>query len=369
MIHYGLKGVIAAETGISHVDGEKGQLIYRGYEIGEIIDQCTFEEAAYLLWYGEFPTGEQLHDLKVSLVGNRQLPSYIIDLIVSLPDEMDLMSALRTILSAEGRKAYRWKPTIEQAIRMTAMAPTIIAFRRRHLEGKTFIPPKPELNHVENYLYMLKGEVPTKAHVNALETYMILTMEHGMNASTFSARVTASTESDIVSAITSAIGTMKGPLHGGAPSEVISLLNEVNEQGDAEKVIRNILKRGKKLMGFGHRIYKTIDPRSVALKSKLKAFSGEDKWLDLSMKVEKLGVQILEEVKPGRSLYTNVEFYAAAIMKAVQMEKELFTPTFTASRIVGWSAHILEQAENNVIFRPQSKYIGPIKKKEDSIQV
>ncbi|KOP71191.1 citrate synthase/methylcitrate synthase [Cytobacillus solani] len=367
MIHYGLKGVIAAETKISHVDGEKGQLIYRGYEIGEITKTNSFEETAYLLWNGEFPTDRQLIELKASLINNRELPSYMIDLICSLPDEMDMMSVLRTVISSEGRRNYGWKPTIDQAIRITSMAPAIIAYRKRHLEGKTFIPPKPELNHVENYLYMLNGEVPLKAHVNALETYMILTMEHGMNASTFSARVTASTESDLVSAITSAIGTMKGPLHGGAPSEVITLLNEVHEQGDAEMVIRNKLNRGEKLMGFGHRIYKTVDPRSAALKSKLLTFSGEDEWLDLSMKVEKLGVQILGEVKPGRSLYTNVEFYAAAIMKAVQMEKELFTPTFTASRIVGWSAHILEQAENNVIFRPQSKYIGPVKKKEELI--
>ncbi|KQL17865.1 citrate synthase/methylcitrate synthase [Cytobacillus solani] len=367
MIHYGLKGVIAAETKISHVDGEKGQLIYRGYEIGEITKTNSFEETAYLLWNGEFPTDRQLIELKASLINNRELPSYMIDLICSLPDEMDMMSVLRTVISSEGRRNYGWKPTVDQAIRITSMAPAIIAYRKRHLEGKTFIPPKPELNHVENYLYMLNGEVPLKAHVNALETYMILTMEHGMNASTFSARVTASTESDLVSAITSAIGTMKGPLHGGAPSEVITLLNEVHEQGDAEMVIRNKLNRGEKLMGFGHRIYKTVDPRSAALKSKLLTFSGEDEWLDLSMKVEKLGVQILGEVKPGRSLYTNVEFYAAAIMKAVQMEKELFTPTFTASRIVGWSAHILEQAENNVIFRPQSKYIGPVKKKEELI--
>lgn len=367
MIHYGLKGVIAAETKISHVDGEKGQLIYRGYEIGEVTKAYSFEETAYLLWNGEFPTNRQLSELKASLIDNRELSSYLIDLIRSLPDDMNMMSVLRTVISAEGRGNYGWKPTIEQAIRITAMTPTIIAYRKRHLEGKIFILPKPELNHVENYLYMLNGEVPLKAHVHALETYMILTMEHGMNASTFSARVTASTESDLVSAITSAIGTMKGPLHGGAPSEVISLLNEVHEQGDAEKVIRNKLNRGEKLMGFGHRIYKTVDPRSVALKSKLLAFSGEDGWLDLSMKVEKLGVQILEEVKPGRSLYTNVEFYAAAIMKAVQMESDLFTPTFTASRIVGWSAHILEQAENNVIFRPQSKYIGPVKRKEESI--
>ncbi|MBP2241024.1 citrate synthase [Cytobacillus eiseniae] len=273
-----------------------------------------------------------------------------------------MMSVLRTVISAEGNKEYQWKPSIEQAIRLTALIPSIIAYRKRHLEGKTFIPPNPKFNHVENYLYMLSGEVPVQAHVHALETYMILTMEHGMNASTFSARVTASTESDLVSAVTSAVGTMKGPLHGGAPSEVILLLNEVHEHGDAETVIRNKLNLGERLMGFRHRIYKTVDPRSVALKAKLMEFSGEDQWLDLSMRVEELGVAILQEMKPGRSLYTNVEFYAAAIMKAIKMNPELFTPTFTASRIVGWCAHSIEQAETNVIFRPQSKYISAVNK-------
>lgn len=179
-----------------------------------------------------------------------------------------------------------------------------------------------------------------------------------MNASTFAARVTASTESDIVSAVTSAIGTMKGPLHGGAPSGVIELLNRIALVGDAEKVIRDKLAKGEKLMGFGHRVYRTHDPRSISLKAKLLELGGQDQWLDLAVKVEETAVKLLEELKPGRSLYTNVEFYAAAIMKAINMDSELFTPTFTASRMVGWTAHILEQAENNTIFRPQSKYIG-----------
>lgn len=361
MLHPGLKGVVAVETLISEIDGEKGKLYYRGYDILDITKSHSFEETAYLLWYGEFPTIEQLGELKAALVLHRILPAHIEKLICQLPKDMDLMSVIRTAVSAEGNSSYGWKPSVSQAIKLTAMIPTIIAFRKRFLEGKTLIHPLNNGSHLENYLYMLNGNNPVEAHIEALETYMILTMEHGMNASTFSARVTASTESELVSAITSAIGTMKGPLHGGAPSEVIDLLNEISTAGDVETVIRAKLSNGEKLMGFGHRVYKTHDPRSVSLKSKLMELNGEDPWFDLSIKVEEAAVRLLQEFKPGRALYTNVEFYAAAIMKAIQMEPALFTPTFTASRIVGWSAHVIEQAENNVLFRPQSNYIGLIK--------
>jgi citrate synthase len=360
MVSLGLKGIVAAETLISHIDGEKGQLIYRGYDILEITKNHTFEETAYLLWYGKWPNVEELCQLKAELSSNRELPLQIVSLIQNLHEEMDLMSVIRTCISAEGNHNYHWKPTIKQAIRLTSLIPTIIAFRKRILDGKPIVVPRSDLNHVENYLYMLNGEKPKQAHAQALETYMILTMEHGMNASTFSARVTASTESDLVSAITSAIGTMKGPLHVGAPSEVIELLDEISIKSNIENVIREKLSNGERLMGFGHRIYKTKDPRAISLKSKLQDFVGNDRWLDLAIEVEEIGIQLLEEYKPGRGLYTNVEFYAAAIMKAIHMAPELFTPTFTASRVVGWSAHVLEQAENNVLFRPQAKYIGPI---------
>jgi citrate synthase len=354
----GLKGIVAAETKISHIDGEKGVLSYRGYNILEITKKYSFEETAYLLWFGEFPNKEQLKFLKDQLSSFRELPKHVEELLSHLPAEMDMMSVLRTAISAIGGKDYTWKPTVEQAMRLTALFPTMIAYRKNQLEGKPFIHPSKDLNHVENYLYMLNGKVPSKAHANALETYMILTMEHGMNASTFAARVTVSTESDLVSAITSAIGTMKGPLHGGAPSEVIDLLNEIHVMGDAEEVVRTKLANGEKLMGFGHRVYKTVDPRAAALKAKIKDFTGQDPWLDLALNVEKIGIELLQEYKPGRSLYTNVEFYAAAIMNAIQMEPELFTPTFSASRVVGWSAHVLEQSEKNVIFRPESNFIG-----------
>lgn len=361
MEHKGLKGIVAAETRISHIDGEKGHLIYRGYDAKELAGNYAFEEVAYLLWYGHMPNKEELLWLKEELRKNRFLSEEMKTIITLLPSSMDLMSVLRTAISAEsGYGEYHFPPTISQAIKLTALIPTIIAFRKRTLEGVEDVSPRSDLTHVENYLYMLTGEVPQFAHAQALETYLILTLEHGMNASTFSARVTASTESDIVSAVTSAIGTMKGPLHGGAPSGVIELLDEISLANNAEKVIKDKLTRGEKLMGFGHRVYKTHDPRAVSLKAKLKELGGQDDWLDLAMNVENIAITVLEEFKPGRSLYTNVEFYAAAIMKALNLDPELFTPTFTASRIVGWTAHVLEQADGNTIYRPASRYVGEI---------
>jgi citrate synthase len=357
MFSEGLKGIIAAQTTISHIDGKEGVLIYRGYEIGELKD-LSFEEAAFLLWYGYLPTMEDAVDIKNKLSTFRFLTPAMKEILHSLPVEMDMMSVLRTVISSLGGPEYTWKPTIEQAMRLTAVIPTIISYRFNMNLEKPFIDPDPQLNHVENYLYMLSGNNPSKAVADALETYMVLTLEHGMNASAFSARVTASTESDLVSAITSAIGTMKGPLHGGAPSGVIDLLNEIGTLEKAENVIRRKLLKGEKLMGFGHRVYKTHDPRAIALRNTLLENKGDDHSLDLALYVEKKAIELLAEIKPGRSLYTNVEFYAAAIMKSINLPSDLFTPTFTASRIVGWTAHVLEQAEKNTIYRPQSEYIG-----------
>ncbi|WP_335868982.1 citrate synthase/methylcitrate synthase [Bacillus sp. 2205SS5-2] len=354
----GLKGVVAAQTRISAIDGMKGRLIYRGIDVHSLAMQYSFEEVSYLLWYGHLPSVESLAALKAEMSCQRTLSTTIKRLMEHLPTNMDSMSMLRTVISAEGTQEYQWKPTIAEAIKLTAMIPSIIAYWHRKEKGLSIIEPNPQFDHVENYLYMLTGEKPTLAQIKALETYMVLTLEHGMNASTFSARVTASTESDLVSAITSAIGTMKGPLHGGAPSGVISLLSEIGVAEKAEPVIRKKLLSGEKLMGFGHRVYKTHDPRAVALRESLLEVEGEDEWLDLAMTVENVAIKVLNELKPGRSLYTNVEFYAAAIMKSIALPSTLFTPTFTASRIVGWSAHVLEQAENNRIYRPQAEYIG-----------
>ncbi len=355
----GLEGVVVTDTFISLVDGEKGELIYRGYSAKDLAIKNEFEEVCYLLWYGNLPNKIEAENLKSQMSKERELPLYVKDIIKNLPLEMDMMSVLRTCISALGTSEYSYKPTIEQAIVITSKIPTILAYRFRYINNLPEIAPLNELSHVANYLYMLKGSNPKEAHVRTLNAYFILTMEHGMNASTFTARVISSTESEIISAITGAIGAMKGPLHGGAPSEVMDLLERIETKENAEKWLRNELENGNKIMGFGHRVYKTSDPRAVALRMITEEFSNQDQWLDLAYYVEQEAIRLLELYKPGRRLYTNVEFYAAAILRAVDMPIELFTPTFTASRVAGWTANVIEQAANNRIYRPQSNYIGP----------
>ncbi|MBA4536276.1 citrate synthase/methylcitrate synthase [Bacillus aquiflavi] len=362
MFQPGLKGVIAAKSSISYINGAKGQLVYRGFAANEIALRFSFEEAAHLLWYGKLPNDKEREVMENKLKTKRELPIYIQRMIDLLPENIDMMGVIRTAVSALGNSRFSWKPTVDQAIELTAMIPTIIAYRQRKLAGQEPIEPNLYYNHVENYLYMLSGQIPSSIHVKGLETYMILTLEHGMNASTFSARVTASTESDLVSAITSAIGTMKGPLHGGAPSDVTKMLNDIEKKENAERWLKEKLERGERLMGFGHRVYKTKDPRAIALRTKALEIGKDDPWLSLALYVEETAIRLLEEYKPGRKLYTNVEFYAAALMRSLQIEDELFTPTFTAARVVGWSAHVIEQAKHNVLFRPESYYIGDLPK-------
>ncbi|OIS66387.1 citrate synthase/methylcitrate synthase [Bacillus subtilis] len=363
MVHYGLKGITCVETSISHIDGEKGRLIYRGHHAKDIALNHSFEEAAYLILFGKLPSAEELQVFKDKLAADRHLPEHIERLVQSLPNNMDDMSVLRTVVSALGENTYTFHPKTEEAIRLIAITPSIIAYRKRWTRSEQAITPSSQYGHVENYYYMLTGEQPSEAKKKALETYMILAMEHGMNASTFSARVTLSTESDLVSAVTAALGTMKGPLHGGAPSAVTKMLEDIGEKEHAEAYLKEKLEKGERLMGFGHRVYKTKDPRAEALRQKAEEVAGNDRDLDLALHVEAEAIRLLEIYKPGRKLYTNVEFYAAAVMKAIDFDDELFTPTFSASRMVGWCAHVLEQAENNMIFRPSAKYTGAIPEK------
>ncbi|WP_108669389.1 citrate synthase/methylcitrate synthase [Peribacillus acanthi] len=360
MFQKGLKGVIAAETSLSYIDGEQGYLLYRGREAKELALKYSFEAVAYFLWNGRFPSRYEEDVIQKQMQRARILPEYAIRLIESLPLNIGIMETVRTVLSSLGTEDYDWKPSMDQAIKMVAIMPTIIAYRYRVMNGLPVVAPNGNLSHVENFLYMLYGERPSQANLKALESYMVLTMEHGMNASTFTARVIASTESDMVSAIVGALGAMKGPLHGGAPTGIIKMLDEIKEKPFAEKWIREKLENQEKIMGFGHRIYRSRDPRAVALQQVVSSIQGNNHWLDLASHVEKTAIHLLEEYKPGRRLYTNVEFYAAAVMKSIQMHPDLFTPTFSASRTVGWTAHVLEQAEDNTIFRPEARYKGPI---------
>ncbi|MCT6514376.1 citrate synthase/methylcitrate synthase [Bacillus subtilis] len=286
MVHYGLKGITCVETSISHIDGEKGRLIYRGHHAKDIALNHSFEEAAYLILFGKLPSTEELQVFKDKLAAERNLPEHIERLIQSLPNNMDDMSVLRTVVSVLGENTYTFHPKTEEAIRLIAITPSIIAYRKRWTRGEQAIAPSSQYGHVENYYYMLTGEQPSEAKKKALETYMILAMEHGMNASTFSARVTLSTESDLVSAVTSALGTMKGPLHGGAPSAVTKMLEDIGEKEHAEAYLKEKLEKGERLMGFGHRVYKTKDPRAEALRQKAEEVAGNDRDLDLALHVE-----------------------------------------------------------------------------------
>ena len=359
MIHKGLKGVTCTETALCDIDGEKGVLIYRGYDAKELAQKHTFEEVAHLLWYGRLPKQNELEELKEKFQQSRDLPQHLKVIINEIPKEQDMLDVIRTAISAFTLTSYE-KPLIDDAIRLTSVIPAIIAYRDSIINQTEMPEIRTDLDHVAYYLYLIQGKLPDQSYVEALKTYMILTMEHGLNASTFSARVTASTESDLISSITAAVGTMKGPLHGGAPTGVIELLNECATANNIEHLIKNKIINGEKLMGFGHRVYKTVDPRAEALKNVLMKEKRADDWFDLALNVEKTAIKALAELKPGRGLYTNVEYYAAAIMKELNLPSNLFTATFTASRIVGWTAHVIEQLEDNIIFRPQAKYVGPM---------
>lgn len=355
----GLEGVVAAETEIGHVGGDKGELIYRGHWAKDLALRHSFEEAAYLLWHGELPDAGRLAEFRDELARCRTLTPELQRVLDAIPPRVPLMNVLEAAVAAMAEEDAEGRPTVRQAVRIAGMLPVAIAYRRHLAEGTPWPDEAQEKDHVAHYLHLLFGRPAEPAHIRAMSAYMILTMEHGLNASTFAARVVASTESDLHSAVAAAIGAMKGPLHGGAPSGVIRLLEDIGSKERAEAHMRGLLERGEKLMGFGHRIYKTRDPRAEALREVADGLAGEDPWLDLARHTERTAVRLLEEFKPGRRLYANVEFYAAALMRAVRMPAELFTPTFTAARAVGWTAHVLEQSRHNRIIRPQSVYSGP----------
>lgn len=360
MLQEGLKNVVATKTAISFINGKEGKLIYRGYSVNDLVMRFSFEEIVYLLWYGQIPNKIELNSFVHTLKIHRNLPSYVYGIIEKLPKEIDMMSKIRTVISSIGTRDFKWKPTIGEAVQLTAVIPTIIANLYRKEKNLKCVAPRQELNHIENYLYMITGKLPSSIQVKILETYMILTMEHGLNASTFAARVITSTESDIVSAAVGAMGAMKGTLHGGALLDVFNMLHEIEDKKNAESWLRRKLENKERIMGFGHRIYKTNDPRAAILRKTISQFREKDTWLELAIYIEELALQLLKEYKPTQHLYTNVDFYAAVIMKALNIDPVLFTPTFSVSRIAGWSAHILEQSENNTIFRPESLYIGEV---------
>ena len=353
----GLEGIIGAQTAISHVDGANGRLIYQGYVIADLAQEMSFEEVAFLLWKGHLPNRSELDALTMELAANRELTRAATIALDALPKDTDPMDVLRSVVSVQGVEHRLASPTPPLAIHATASFPTILAMFHRRQLGLEPLPPRRELGHAANYLYMMNGKESSPEMVRALNTYLVLLADHGMNASTFTARVIASTESDLTSALVGAIGALKGPAHGGAPSAVLEQHEQIREAGDAEAYMRAMRKRKERFMGFGHRVYRVYDPRARILKEMCQKMN--PKFYELAVRIEEIALRILHEEHPERPQSVNVEFYSAGVLEAIGLPKEYFTPTFASARVAGWSAHVLEQAAHNRIIRPQSEYIGP----------
>jgi citrate synthase len=348
----GLEGLVAGETALSKVDGENGRLLYRGYRIGDLVERGTYAAVANLLWTGDWEPDHRL--------ATGPIPAAVMTALRGLPTIAKPMDALRTAVSAWGAtQTLDWPPTVEQARALTSFSPSALAAFARLRQGLEPVEPDPSLNLVAGFLYQLTGEPPDRSTARALDAYFIVGAEHSFNASTFTARIITSSRSDIASAIVGAIGTMKGPLHGGAPSEVVDQLAKVGSLEHAEEWIRETLDRGERLMGFGHRVYRAYDPRAKALRTVAEGMAKKPDWLQLAIEVEDVALRVLAEKHPDRPLKTNVEFYAAPVLMGVGLKPDLFPATFSLARMAGWTAHALEQAANNRLIRPDVNYVGP----------
>jgi citrate synthase len=366
VVDRGLEGIVVGATGISHVDGLEGRLTYRGYDIDELAPNASFEEVCYLLLFGALPTGPQLEDLGVRLAANRALPRPVLDWLESIPKDAWPMDVLRTIVSGLAvftpHQADGAHPsTPRSAIGLIAKTPTIVAAWDRIRRGLRPIEPMPGLSTAANFLYMRSGRAPAPEAESALDTYLVLLADHSYNPSTFAARVTASTRADIFSSATSAIATLEGDLHGGAPGKVMKMLLDVGEPGNAAARVRALLDRGERLMGMGHRVYRVRDPRAAHLEATARVLgeATDLKWYHIARAVEDAAAEALRDMKPDRRLYANVEFYTAPTLYALGIPPDEFTCMFACARMAGWSAHILEQLADNRLIRPQASYTGP----------
>jgi citrate synthase len=353
----GLEDVVAAETRLSGVDGEAGELIIGGFPVEELAGRASFEETVYLLWHDVLPDSRQLADFRKQLAARRELPLATLDLLRAVAvEKVPAMDALRM---AAGTVSPGTDD--EEVLGLVARLPTIVAAYSRMLEDEEPVVPDPELGHAANYLYMLTGEEPGVEFTRALDTYLTTVSDHGMNASTFAARVIVATRSDFVSAVAGAIGALKGPLHGGAPGPALDVVFEIGDASRAEAYLREKLRRGERLMGFGHRIYRARDPRADVLAAAAErpyTTDGDRELYELALDVEQTALSLLAEHKPGRNLQTNVEFYTALLLHGLGLPTQLFTPTFAAGRVAGWTAHCFEQRALDRLIRPQSVYVG-----------
>lgn len=362
----GLEGVIIGQTSLSAINGELGELIYVGYDIDDLARNTTFEEVAFLLWNLRLPSRSELDELNRALDAERGVDDYILELLRGFPKDADSMAALRTAVSAlaltdpeaddNSNEANRRK-----AIRLTAKMPTIIAAFDRIRKGKSPVAPKKGLSTAASFLYMLNEEEADHLRVRTLDAALVLHAEHGMNASTFSARVTAATLSDMYSAIVSAIGTLKGAAHGGANTRVMEMLAAIESSGNEPAAwVADALQRKERVMGFGHRVYKATDPRATVLREladQIMQGREETRWLDLSDRVREAMADEME--KSGKKIYPNVDFFSASVYTTLGIEMDLFTPIFAMSRVTGWTAHLFEQYANNRLIRPKADYVGP----------
>ena len=362
----GLQNIVVGQTKLSEVNGTEGKLIYAGYKIEDLAEHATFEEVIYLLWHGRLPTASQLEELRKALNAEMHVSPEIIDLLGKLPKKATPMSVLRTVVSA----LSLWDPEADnnspeenrrKALLLTAKTPTIVAAWERVRTGKKPLDPRSDLSLAANFLYMLKGTDPQKHEVAVMDAYLVLLSEHGMNASTFSARVTTSTLSDMYSAITTAIGTLKGAAHGGANEEAMRMFFEIGSADNVEKWFNDNVKHGdKRVMDMGHRVYKALDPRAAVLNNKAKVMAEQTnnlKWYDLAAKLEKTARADDEFIK--KNLYANVDYYSAIALYTIGIPMDQFTPLFAIARVPGWCAHIIEQWAENRLIRPSVEYIGP----------
>jgi citrate synthase len=371
----GLEGVVAAQTRLSHVDGQAGELVIRGFPVETLATHAGYEEAAYLLWYDELPTAAQLADFRRALSVRRRLPDATLALLqAAAAQQVSPMDALRMAAGTLGLRAQD-EPRVEDpqrdAFAIVARFPSAVAGYWRMLQGLPLVAPRNDLGHAANTLYMLTGEVPSPARVQALETYLVALIDHALNASTFTARTIISTGSDLFSAVAGAVGALKGPLHGGAPGPALQTVLDIGTPEQVEPYLRAKLEQGQRLMGFGHRDYKVRDPRTYVLSAAARrVYEAEDRlaFFRLAQQVEQTAVQLLAEYKPGRNLYANVEFYAGLLLHGVGLPQALFTPTFAIARTAGWVAHCLEQQRLNRLMQPQSAYIGVTKRAWTSLE-
>lgn len=357
----GLEGIVATTSKICYIDGDRGVLAYRGIDIHELAEHSNFEETCFLLWFGSLPTPKELSDLRGRLAAERQLDEGILTLLRNAPRSALPMDVLRTAVSAlsfygPDDKKNDHNANLAKAIRLTAQIAMIVAAYDRIRNGEAVVKPDPTLSHAANFLLLLNGTRPSPTAERALDIALILHADHELNASTFAARVTAATLSDMHSAITSAIGTLKGPLHGGANEAVFRILASIDALGgDPVAYVKDMLAQKKKIPGFGHRVYHTEDPRATHLRvmsRDLSHSSGQGKWYDMSEKIEQF-------VKAEKKLNANVDFYSASTYHTLGIDVDLFTPVFAVSRISGWAAHVIEQLDDNRLIRPRADYMGP----------